>query len=43
MDYCHAFGCFPELEGKILSYKTPYTSDTGIGGINVELTENHAP
>lgn len=35
-DYCHALGTFPKK--KTLLLKSPYTSETGFGRINADLT-----
>lgn len=35
--------CLPELEGKTILLKTIHTSDTGFGGIELQLTWKASP
>lgn len=43
LDTAIAPGCLPELEVKNLLLKTPFTVDTGLGGIELELTRSLCP
>lgn len=38
LDTAIIVGCLPELEVKNLLLKTPFTVDTGLGGVELKLT-----
>lgn len=38
-----ALDCLPELEGKTILLQTAHTSDTGLGGIELQLTWKASP